>query len=116
MQDYPLNHAINAPYYYAKFDADAVNNVLEQLNADTLRIWYVSQQEETDSQLHFYDGKYRISDISDDEIASWKKPSEFKLALPTVNNLLPENFAIKTQAFKEQKHPELAYDKNGVKV
>ncbi|WP_166420041.1 insulinase family protein [Pseudoalteromonas sp. Z1A8] len=116
MQDYPLNHAINAPYYYAKFDADAVNNVLKQLNADTLRIWYVSQQEETDSQLHFYDGKYRISDISDDEIASWKKPSEFKLALPTVNNLLPENFAIKTQAFKEQKHPELAYDKNGVKV
>ncbi|MBH0029918.1 MULTISPECIES: insulinase family protein [unclassified Pseudoalteromonas] len=116
MQDYPLNHAINAPYYYAKFDADAISNVLEQLNADTLRIWYVSQQEETDSQLHFYDGKYRISDISDDEIASWKKPSEFKLALPTVNNLLPENFAIKTQAFKEQKHPELAYDKNGVKV
>ncbi|WP_166114853.1 insulinase family protein [Pseudoalteromonas sp. Z9A5] len=116
MQDYPLNHAINAPYYYAKFDADAVNNVLEQLNADTLRIWYVSQQEETDSQLHFYDGKYRISDISEQEIASWKKPSEFKLALPTVNNLLPENFAIKTQAFKEQKHPELAYDKNGVKV
>lgn len=116
MQDYPLNHAINAPYYYAKFDADAVNNVLEQLNADTLRIWYVSQQEETDSQLHFYDGKYRISDISEQEIASWKKPSEFKLALPTVNNLLPENFAIKTQAFKEQKHPELAYDKKGVKV
>ena len=29
---------------------------------------------------------------------------------------MPENFAIKTQAFKEQKHPELAYDKNGVKV
>ena len=44
MQEYPLNHAINAPYYYAEFDAEAVNNVLEQLNPDTLRIWYVSQQ------------------------------------------------------------------------
>jgi len=116
MQVYPLNHTINAPYYYAKFDADAVNNVLDQLNAKTLRVWYISQQEETDSQLHFYDGKYRINDISDDEIASWKKPSEFKLALPSVNNLLPESFAIKTKAFKEQKHPVLAYDKNGVKV
>ena len=116
MQDYPLNHAINAPYYYAKFDADAVNNVLKQLNADTLRVWYISQQEDTDSQLHFYDGKYRISDISDAEIASWEKPSEFNLALPSVNNLLPESFAIKTQAFKEQKHPELSYDKNGVKI
>ena len=108
MQDYPLNHAINAPYYYAQFDADAVNNVLKQLNADTLRIWYISQQEDTDYELHFYDGKYKINDISDAEIASWEKPSDFNLALPSVNNLLPESFAIKTQAFKEQKHPELS--------
>lgn len=116
MQVYPVNNAINAPYYFAKFDADAVNAVLKQLNADTLRIWYISQQEDTDSQLHFYDGKYKINDITDNEISSWKKPSEFKLALPTVNNLLPENFTIKTSEFKAQQHPELVYDKNGVKV
>ncbi|WP_372762807.1 insulinase family protein [Pseudoalteromonas sp.] len=116
MQDYPLNHAINAPYYYAKFDAAAINKVLAQLNADTLRIWYISQQEETDSQLHFYDGKYRIADISAAEIASWRQPSPFPLALPSVNNLLPESFAIKTQGFKQQQHPELAYDKNGIKI
>ena len=116
MQEYPLNHAINAPYYYAKFDAGAVNRVLEQLNPDTLRVWYVSQQEETDSQLHFYDGKYRIEDISDAEIDSWSKPSEFTLALPTVNQLLPESFAIKTGEFNKQQHPTLAYDKNGVKI
>ncbi|NMR26845.1 peptidase M16 [Pseudoalteromonas sp. NEC-BIFX-2020_015] len=116
MQDYPLNHAINAPYHYAQFDADAINEVLAQLNAQTLRIWYTSQQEETDSKLHFYDGKYRIADIGESEIASWNKPSEFALALPTVNRLLPESFAIKTTQFSEQKHPELTYDKNGVKV
>lgn len=116
MQDYPLNHAINAPYHYAKFDAAAINKVLKQLNADTLRIWYTSKQEETDSQLHFYDGKYRIEDISDTEIASWSKPSQFALALPTVNRLLPESFAIKTAQFTEQKHSALVYDKNGVKV
>ncbi|KPH58045.1 insulinase family protein [Pseudoalteromonas porphyrae] len=116
MQDYPLNHAINAPYHYAQFDADAINEVLAQLNAQTLRIWYTSQQEKTDSKLHFYDGKYRIADIGESEIASWNKPSEFALALPTVNRLLPESFAIKTTQFSEQKHPELTYDKNGVKV
>lgn len=116
MQEYPLNHAINAPYYYAKFDAVAVNNVLEQLNPETLRVWYVSQEEDTDSQLHFYGGKYRIEDISDAEIASWSQPSEFALALPTVNQLLPESFAIKTSQYSEQQHPALAYDKNGVKI
>lgn len=116
MQDYPLNHAINAPFHYAKFDADAINKVLAQLNPETLRIWYISQQEEVDSQLHFYDGKYRIAQISDSEILSWEKPSEFPLALPTVNTLLPESFAIKTTEFSEQKHPQLSYDKNGIKI
>ncbi|RJF35265.1 insulinase family protein [Pseudoalteromonas gelatinilytica] len=116
MQKFPVNNAINAPYYYAKFDADAVQNVLSQLNEDTLRIWYISKQEETDSQLHFYDGKYRIEDISEAEVASWSKPSEYALALPTVNRLLPESFAIKTAEFKQQAHPELVFDKQGVKV
>ncbi|WP_404343220.1 insulinase family protein [Pseudoalteromonas mariniglutinosa] len=116
MQKFPVNHAINAPFYYAKFDAQAINQVLEQLNEDTLRVWYISQQEETDHALHFYDGKYRIEDISDDEIASWKQPSQFALALPSVNTLLPESFAIKTAAFAEQLNPELVYDKQGIKI
>ncbi|WP_392353347.1 insulinase family protein [Pseudoalteromonas sp. PB2-1] len=116
MQKFPVNNAINAPYYFAKFDADAVQNVLSQLNEDTLRIWYISKQEDTDSQLHFYDGKYRIEDISEEEIASWNKPSQFELALPTVNRLLPESFAIKTAEFKQQAHPELVFDEQGVKV
>ncbi len=116
MQKFPVNNAINAPYYYAQFDAEAVQNVLSQLNEDTLRIWYISKQEETDSQLHFYDGKYRIEDISEDEIKRWSQPSEFALALPTVNRLLPESFAIKTGEFKQQDHPKLVFDKQGVKV
>ncbi|MBQ4833709.1 insulinase family protein [Pseudoalteromonas sp. MMG010] len=116
MQNYPVNHAINAPYYYAKFDADAINNVLEQLNEKTLRVWYVSKQEETDSTLHFYDGKYKIEDISEQEIASWKQPSQFELALPSVNNLLPESFEIKTLSLEKQSYPKLAYDKNGIKI
>lgn len=116
MQKYPLNHAINAPYYYGKFDKAAINNVLAQLNANTLRVWYVSQQEETDKKLHFYDGQYRIEPISQAEIASWSKPSQFALALPSVNRLLPEQFAIKTKDYAKQAKPTLTYDKNGIKV
>ncbi|WDE03667.1 insulinase family protein [Thalassomonas viridans] len=116
MQDYPVNHAINAPYHYAKFDAAAVNRVLDQLSPQTLKIWYVSQQEETDSKLHFYDGEYRISDISQAEIDSWNKPSDLALSLPAVNRMLPENFTLKTDKLAKQTQPELAYDKDGIKI
>ncbi len=114
MQDYPLNNAINAPFYYPEFDEQAIQNVLAQLNADTLRVWYVSKEEQTDSKLHFYDGEYRIEDISAQEQASWQQPSQFALALPSVNRLLPEQFDIKSA--KAQDKPRVSYEKDGIKV
>lgn len=95
MQDYPLTHAVNASYHYAKFDPSAVNKVLEQLVPNNMRIWYISKDEPVDSKLHFYDGEYKVEQITEAEIASWEKKSQFALALPSVNKLLPENFDIK---------------------
>ena len=96
MQRYPLNHAINAEYYYAQFNQKAVNEVLAQLTPERMRVWYISQKEPHDQQLHFYDGQYKISNIADAEIANWKNMNITGLALPSVNKLLPENFMIKT--------------------
>ncbi|AOT10518.1 insulinase family protein [Pseudoalteromonas luteoviolacea] len=97
MQDYPLTHAVNASYHFAKFDPDAVNEVLEQLTSKNIRVWYISKDEPVDSKLHFYDGEYKVEPINDAEIASWKQNSEFALALPSVNKLLPEDFEIKSR-------------------
>lgn len=116
MQDYPLTNAINAPYYYGEFNPQAVQDVLTQLNGETLRVWYISQQEQTDSQLHFYDGEYRIEDISSEEQASWQQASEFALSLPSVNRLLPQHFDIKTRGYAAQTKPVVSYDKNGIKI
>ena len=115
MQDYPINHVIDSGYYYQKFDAYKINEVLNQLTPKNLRIWYISKQEPTDSQMHFYDGKYKIESISSTEIESWSKPSKFSLSLPAVNTLLPENFAIKTNKDNMDK-PQLVRDKNGIKI
>ncbi|MFY8275228.1 insulinase family protein [Pseudoalteromonas sp. SSDWG2] len=114
MQDYPLNNAINAPFFYGEFNEEAINSVLNQLNGDTLRVWYVSKEEQTDGKLYFYDGQYRIEDIGEQEQASWQQPSQFALALPSVNRLLPEQFDIKTA--KAQDKPMVSYDKDGIKV
>jgi protease-3 len=115
MQAYSTNYAINAPYYYGQFDANAIHNVLGQLTPETLRIWYISKDEKVTEKQHFYTGEYSIEDISADEISSWKKTGKVDLTLPLVNRLLPENFEIKTQNEQQQK-PELKVDINGVKV
>lgn len=116
MQDYPLTNAINAGFTYAEFDEQAINNVLAQLTPETLKVWYISQQEKTDSQLHFYDGKYRIVDITDAEIASWQQPSEIAMNLPKVNTLLPENFKVFDLSDELKAQPKIVFDEAGIKV
>ena len=116
MQVYPTNHVINAPYYYGQFDESAINDVLAQLTPEKLKIWYVSQQEETDSTLHFYDGNYRIADISKDEIATWGQPASGAMNLPAVNRLLPESFELKAASDEIKAKPQLVHDTNHIKV
>ncbi|MDE1463920.1 insulinase family protein [Spartinivicinus poritis] len=114
MQNYPLQNVINAPYYYKTFDENAIESVLNQLTPETLNVWYISKNEKTDKQLHFYNGKYRIENISAETIAGWYDSTNMKLSLPSVNRMLPETFAIK-KVSKNNK-PELVVDNKGIKV
>jgi protease III len=116
MQTYPVSDVISAPYLYDKFDAKAIQRVLNQLSPRTLRLWYVSKQEPYDSSMHFYDGKYQIVDIAEAEIKSWQKPVKFALKLPEVNTLLPEGFDLKSAEFGQQDKPQLVHDNQGIKV
>ncbi|MCO7190520.1 MULTISPECIES: insulinase family protein [unclassified Pseudoalteromonas] len=101
MQKFPVNHAINAPYFFADFNEQAVTEVLEQLNAQRLRVWYISKSEPQDQQLHFYDGRYKVVDIPEHELVSWQTSINPELALPSINRLLPEQFDIVTQSEQE---------------
>lgn len=112
MQKVPSRNAINAPFYYQQFDAAAVNEVLAQLTPSHLRVWYISKQEPHDSALHFYDGKYKITDISAEEQQSWQQSPQLALNLPAVNRMLPQNFDL--VAAKAQEKPEIVLQENGV--
>ncbi|NVJ61183.1 MAG: insulinase family protein [Gammaproteobacteria bacterium] len=116
MQTYPVEQVISAPYTYESFNSDDIQKVLNQLTTERLRIWYVSQAEPSDKTMHFYDGKYKITDIPKKEIASWSAKTDFELALPKVNTLLPESFLLKTQELAELTKPTLVKDENGIKV
>lgn len=114
MQKFPLKNVINAPYYYEKFDATAIKEVLNQLTPKTLKVWFISKKEKTNNQLHFFDGKYRIEELTKAEVDNWKKPLDWGLKPPAINRLLPKNFTIKQTVNKPS--PELVHDKNGIKI
>ncbi|WP_196137241.1 insulinase family protein [Aliikangiella sp. G2MR2-5] len=115
MQTYSARDVIVAPYTYETFNAEAIRSVLSQLTPERLRVWYVSKQEPHDKSMHFYDGKYKVVDIAQSEIDSWKDSSGLALSLPKVNTLLPEAFDLKTEDNKQTK-PEVVYNENGIKV
>ena len=111
MQNVPVEQAISSPFYYEKFDAKAINDVLAQLSPERLRVWYVSQQEPHDSELHFYDGKYKVVDLDPAEL---NKPVDIALHLPAVNRLLPENFDLKQVVATDK--PVLVIDEPNAQV
>lgn len=116
MQDYPIENVIDAPYYYTQFNKEAIDAVLEQLVPDNLLVWYISKEETADQKMHFYAGEYRTEPLSDEELATWSKPSKLALTLPDVNRLLPENFDLYTKASADGDKPEKAYDHEGVQI
>ncbi|CCQ10959.1 Protease III precursor [Pseudoalteromonas luteoviolacea B = ATCC 29581] len=116
MQDYPLNHVINANYHYAEFNEKAIQALLDDLNPTRLRIWMISQQEKTDSKLHFYDGEYRIETLTKEDFNTWKKPSDVQLTLPDVNTLLPESFTIKAKLANQTANPKEIVTRDGLRI
>ena len=112
MQKVPAANAVNAPYYYQQFDAEAIKQVLQQLTPSHLRVWYISKQEPHDSTLHFYDGKYKIADISAEEQQSWQQSPQLALTLPAVNRLLPQNFDVKAPVAQDK--PVVAVEQDNI--
>ncbi|MDG1064946.1 MAG: insulinase family protein [Luminiphilus sp.] len=95
MQSYPTLHAIDAPYRFEGFDADAVSSVLDQLVPERLNVWYVAKDEPATETMHFYAGKFSVEPLvlssSAEQLAL---ASANGLAMPALNTLLPESFAV----------------------
>ncbi|WP_333607447.1 insulinase family protein [Arsukibacterium sp.] len=94
MLNVPTRHIINAPYHFERFEPAAIKQVLDQMTPAQLRVWYISQQEPADTDLVRHKGRYKIADITPEEISTWQRPV-VALNLPQVNRLLPESFDLK---------------------
>ena len=97
MQDYPIENVIDAPYRFDGFDQEAVDDLLGQLVAARANVWFISQEEPTDSELQFYVAPHSVEEwVPRDASAALALVDRLGLSLPSQNALLPERFDIKT--------------------
>lgn len=88
---FPVENLLDYESVYDRFDEKAIQAVLDQLQSDNARIWYISKNENVDKTIQYFDGKYSIRDIQAEEKARWAVlGSKFAFNLPPVNNLFTD--------------------------
>jgi len=87
----PVENLLDYEAVYDKFDEKSIQAVLDQLQPDNARIWYISKNEDVDKTIPYFDGKYSIRDIQPEEKARWAAlGSKLTFNLPPENNLFTD--------------------------
>lgn len=113
--DFPVENLLNADFLYEKFNAEAINKVLEQLQPANARIWYISKNQVADKAIPYFEGKYSIRDITAEEQLRWSAmASKLTFNLPPQNTL----FTDKPAEIVENKYlkPKQVISKQGVEA
>ncbi|NVK43341.1 MAG: insulinase family protein [Oceanospirillaceae bacterium] len=98
MQEYPVQHAVDANYYFSAFDAALVRRFLEPVRPDNMLLSRQAQNLDTDRQDPWYQTDYRITSLTDAELAQWRRnpAGEDFLAIREPNPFIPDNLALQT--------------------
>ncbi len=115
LQKLPVNYVLSSDYEYQRFNAQAIKSVLEQLSLDNARIFYIDKEQPFDTDMHFFKGKYKVTDISEEQSTQWlKKAQNIELTLPSPNTLMPENFDLVKAQYKNK--PKTLLSEKGLSV
>ena len=88
LRELPPAYINSANYTYERFDPEAINTVLNQLTPQSMRIWHINQSVETDTDIPFYEGSYRVTAITEQERETWQQEAkQIALKLPQKNTL-----------------------------
>lgn len=110
MQYYPISSVVSAPFQYDYFNADAIEQLLTQLVPERLTLWYISQQEPADQELSYFQGRYSVHPITEQEQLAWQQPL-IPLSLPELNRFQPSSFALNHSDYRK---PTLVLNESGV--
>ncbi|MCC5827407.1 insulinase family protein [Alkalimonas sp.] len=112
MQYYPVASVVSAPFQYDGFDAEAIDALLAQLVPDRLTVWHISQQEPAEHELTFFEGRYSVQPIGEEQLQAWQQPL-LPLSLPALNRFQPESFAVQHSDYSQ---PTQVLNEGGVEA
>lgn len=93
LQHIPAEYVLSSTYEYQRFNPQVIQAVLDQLTLDNARIFYIDKQQPGERSMQYFAGKYSVHDINADLVIKWQElASQFTLALPRANSLMPESF------------------------
>ncbi len=99
---------LRAPYLFERFEADRINNYLNQLIPENLLIGRYSNSLETDSIEPRYQIEYQIKDISNEQKALWGSAGLIdELSIKPLNPYVATNFELLPAQVSDSEIPEL---------
>jgi protease-3 len=93
LQHIPAEYVLSSAYEYQRFNPQVIQAVLDQLTLDNARIFYIDKQQPGEQSMQYFAGKFSVHDINAELEQKWQQlSSQFALALPRANSLMPESF------------------------
>lgn len=125
MQDLSLQDLITAAYFFKKFDAPMIRDVLNYLRPDNMLVMLSAPGLDADNTEQWYGTRYGEQPITQQRIAQWREyPQDTELAVTMPNPFIPENLALKPlegaplppDADNVNQKPQLLIDADGVRL
>lgn len=92
---FPTQHVLDNAYSFTQFDPDKIQKVLNQLDIQQARVWYIDKQQPHNQSMQYFKGLYQLDKIQPELFGKWQNlASEIQVNLPKANSLMPENFEI----------------------
>ncbi|XP_043479805.1 insulin-degrading enzyme-like isoform X2 [Leptopilina heterotoma] len=119
MQVYPIEEVLSAPYYLTKWEPQLINQVLNNLRPENIRVKIMAHNFEniTTDVEPWYKTKFEKQKIPEFVIQQWTfadDNSDFKL--PDRNEFIPVEFGLKFQTSVVEKFPKMIYNTSMVRV
>ncbi len=81
----PAKNLLDTAAVYEKFNPSVIKNLLEQLQVSKVMIWHEGPNEPVDTDIPYYDGRYKTSKITSLEFKRWQQLSgNWKFSLPPI--------------------------------
>ena len=103
LQHISAEYVLSSAYEYQRFNPHVIQAVLDQLTLDNARVFYIDKDQQGELGMQYFAGKYSVHNINTELEKKWQQlSSQFALALPRANSLMPESFDLVKATYTEQ--------------